>query len=331
MLTTAGVIVLAALLRGSTDEAMGDAIAFDHARALWSVALVILGGLALWRGASIPHGWFTGEGEWLGTVPLSRVSIAASALGGTLAGLVALTVVATLTITCVTRLPDDPMELAAVGGPEHSILLLEGESFEQLYSERGLDLPDGTRTRVRVTPTVGGEGPTTFVRASAGGPAIEQPVARRRWIEVPHRVGTIALDNLGPGALAVLGPWPVEIWRPTRALLGGHARAGVHACALLCVLASVAYAAGAWMGPGIAALLAFSLWIASGLPRGSPEWTRLGLSGPSNLDGVLGAIGEGRAPSPLSTVDSVVSLAAIALAILAVRPALDTWYRENRS
>ena len=326
-----GVLLVAALLRRSANEPVSDALAFDHARALWSVALVMLGGIALWSGASIPHRWFTGEGEWLGAAPLSRYSIATSALVGTLLGLVVLGVAATVTISLVSRTPDRPMELALIGGSEQSFLLLEGESFEQVLERHYVSVPDEALVRIRVTPTIGGLGPTTFVRASAGGPTIERPVARRTWIEVPHHAGAVSLENLGPGALAVLGPWPVEAWRPSTARLGGHARVLMHCAALLCLLLALSFGAGAWMSPGIAALLAFSLWLSTGTPGLIPQRMGHEFTGATSLGRVLDAIGEGRVPAQLSLIHSGVACAALVIAILVATPALGTWYRENRA
>lgn len=327
---TVGTIVVAAYARGPAGAPVSDEIAYDQTRALWSLALVLLGGIALWRGASIPDRWFAREGAWLGASPLSRLRIATSALLGTVAGLFFLIALATVAIALCSRSPDRPVELAVVAGPEQSVLLLEGESFEQSLETNEVRLPPGALVRVRVTPTLGGVGPTTFVRAGAGGPALERSVARRTWIEVPNHAGIVALENVGSGALAVLGPRPVEVWRPSSALLGGHARAGAHAAALLCVLVSLALGAGAWMGQGIAAMLAFSLWIGIGLPGALPEGIARRIPGATGLGRVLDAIGEGHVPAQPSLLSGGVAVAALVAAVLVATPALRTWHREDR-
>ncbi|MEM1448396.1 MAG: hypothetical protein AAF957_26960 [Planctomycetota bacterium] len=327
---TVGVATLAALGApvepGFTGEFAVDADGV-RAGATWTAGLVALVALTLVPAARIPARWFRAEGSWLGTSRASRSTIVASAGAGVAAGCLALTTaVAAVAAITVDDRQAEVYELGAVAGPTRSIVLGPGESFEQ--SLEGTALTRASRIRVRVMPTFGGKAPAT--RALHGTPdrLTTARVARRAWLEVPADPSRprVAVTNVGDGALAVLGPDAVEVWRPSRALLGGHARLALHVALFVATLAAVALGVGAWMSPGIAALLAFALWIGArtALPTG---W----IPGGEHLGVALAAIGEGRSPSPLGAGPVATAVALHAAAWGSARAALGSWFDEVRA
>ena len=180
-----------------------------------------------------------------------------------------------------------------------SLVLMPGEVFEQPLNSNGAT---GREVRVRTTVTLGGAAPTTQALVEASGTSERVTVARRTWLtaDLQPYASTVKVTNVGQGALAILGPLPVEIWTPSNAFLRGHLRAWGHASAMLVALVSVALLMGVSMGPGVAALLAGSLWL--GL------WmlvTRMGtaadwLPGGPSLGRALEALQDGRSPLPVA-------------------------------
>ena len=296
----------------------------------WLFGLMLTALLTVGAAARIPDGWFRGEGDWLGVTPAPRSRIVRSTLVGLALG--ALAFVSLMGLVAVTAADADgseALELGLVAGPMGSLVLMPGDAFEQ-------DLPPGShaqgeRVRVRVTPTLGGEGPTSAARIEVGGEATEQLVARRSWLELdgPRGRFEVRVKNTGDGALAVLGPRAVEVWRPSSALAGGHVRMAGHAALLLLFLGALALGLGSWMGPGIAAALALALWLALRMalpPIGAGEW----LPGGSSLAAALAALAEGRHPSPVSAGAIGATAAALLLGFAATRAALGPWRRDSR-
>ena len=85
-------------------------------------------------------------------------------------------------------------------------------------------------------------------------------------------------------------------------------------------------AAGAWMRPGVAGALTFSLWLASGVSGARPEW----LPGGAGMTRALGAIAEGRCPLPPSLLGLGAAAIALVAASFAAAPAFRSWHHEAR-
>jgi len=303
----------------------------------WIAGLVVASAFTVLFAARIPDRWFRQEGDWLGTSGTSRSSIVRSCLAGTLAGAATLPVIIGLIAGSMGQARESGpasrgqlLELAMLAGPSRSFVLMPGERFEQALPEH--DLPPDARVRVRVAPALGAEGPTTKALVKSASQSSELRVARRAWLEVeaPEGGGVIAVTNTGSGALAVLGPAPVEVWRPSSAWGSGHLRLAAHAALHLAFLAALAFGLGAWMGPGIAASLALALWLGARMALASTGLADA-LPGGAALSAAIGAIAEGRSPllvrPPLALAASAAVLAGFTLA----RTSLGTWRRESRS
>ena len=225
------------------------------------------------------------------------------------------------------------LEASSVGGPMRSLVLMPGEAFEQPLDSDGAP---GREVRVRTTVTLGGAAPTTHALVEASGSRERVMIARRTWLtaDLHPYASTVKITNVGQGALAILGPLPVEVWTPSSAFLRGHLRAWAHASAFLVALVSVALLLGVSMGPGVAALLAGSLWL--GL------WmlvTRLGvdvgaaadwLPGGPSLGRALGALQEGRSPLPVAGANLASAGAALIASWWLGSRLLRTWRDEVR-
>lgn len=304
----------------------------------WIAALVVATAWASMSGARVLQRWYDGEAAWLAPSRPPRLALAASGVLGASLGAAALVLVAALSIGAFSTATEDTLlELEGVGGPERSLVLMPGESFER-------SLPAGPagverRARVRLMPTVGGDGPTTTVRIDvlSNGGAVSatttSPLVSRRWGEVPLGAGDsgsarIVVTNAGSGALAVLGPRPVEVWRASHALADGHLRAAGLGALWVAAIAALAVAAGAWVTPAIAGLLAAAaaLFAVAGgsvnVPLLSPLAEALGHG--------LSAVDEGRAPTAPRVEAWLHAAAVLLLATCAVRPALARWRREGR-
>lgn len=303
----------------------------------WIAGLVVASAFTALFAARIPDRWFRQEGDWLGPSGASRSSIVRTSLAGALAGAAALSLVIGLIAGSVgrptatgTASQDQLLELAMIAGPSRSLVLMPGERFEQ--SLPAGHLPPQARVRVRVAPTLGAEGPTTEALLASPGQASEQKVARRTWLEVaaPTSEGPVTVTNVGSGALAVLGPGPVEVWRPSRAMGGGHARLTGHAALHLAFLAALAFGLGAWMGPGIAASLALALWLGARMAL-APTVLAEALPGGAALAAAIDAVAEGRSPQVVRPAMVLVTAGAVLVGFALARGSLGTWRRESRS
>lgn len=312
-------------------ESSADGAADVRASAAWIAGLVAIVALTLVPAARIPEVWFRREGAWLGPSGASRARIVVSAGVGVAAGCVALAALTAATATAFARgdRPGPLYELGATAGPTRSVVLAPGETFEQSLDEA--TLTPGSLVRVRVMPTYGGSAPATrAVLGSADGDS-SIVVARRTWLESPADPAqpTVTVANVGEGALAVLGPRAVEVWRPSRALLGGSARLAVHVALFAAALATLAFALGAWMSPGVAALLAFAVWLGARMALeggGAGAW----LPGGEHLARALSAVAEGRGPSAPGVRPVAAALAVHGAAWIAVRVGLGSWFDEVR-
>ena len=303
----------------------------------WIAGLVVASAFTVLFAARIPDRWFQHEGDWLGTSGASRSSIVRAGLAGTVAGAAALPVIIGLIAGSWGRAgaagaaSEEPLlELAMLAGPSRSFVLMPGERFEQALPER--TLPPGARVRVRVAPALGAEGPTTEALIESAGQTSELKVARQAWLEVqaPSSGGPVAVTNIGSGALAVMGPDPVEVWRPSSALGDGHLRLGVQAALHLAFLAALAFGLGAWMGPGIAACLTLALWLGARMALASTGAADA-LPGGATLGAAIDAIAEGRSPQLVRPARALAAAGAALAGFALARASLGTWRRESRS
>jgi hypothetical protein len=310
------------------------------ARTGWIAGLLVASALVALFAARVPDRWFRHEGDWLGVTGTSRSSIVRTCLAGILLGTAGFPLVIGLVAGPLGGARGEPhgdhaaraplLELESIAGPSRSFVLMPGERFEQ-------EFPEGTthadsRVRVRVAPALGGEGPTTLARVEAAGQVSEQLVARRAWLEVSPSPGMrrVSITNIGTGALAVVGPDPVEAWRPSNASGAGHLRLAAHAGLYLVFLAALAFGLGAWMGPGIAATLAISLWLGARMALAATPMEGA-LPGGASLVAAIQAIAEGRSPQPLSTAPTIAAAGAVLTGFALARSSLGTWRRESRS
>lgn len=291
----------------------------DDARSSWLFGGALAALLATVRAAAVPDAWLRGEGDWLGTTALGRGGLVASAFAGATAGAILLMGAVAASVHLTHPNNDSPVELSATGGPDRSIVLGPTEAFTLPLGEAAADVEGAVR--VRATVTIGAEAPTTralIERIDSSGQTTEQnevSVARRTWLEVglDDAADSVRVTNVGAGALAILGPRPVEVWHRSSAWLAGTPRALAHAAAWILALASGALALGVVMGPGIAAALSFSLWLVSWWIAdllGGTGWPIDCLPGGPATVRALDAIAEGRVPSaPAASVWLTAALA----------------------
>jgi len=303
----------------------------------WIAGLVVASAFTVLFAARIPDRWFRQEGDWLGTSATSRSAIVSSSLAGTLAGVAALPVIIGLIAGPLERTPAaDPasdgslLELVLLAGPSRSLVLMPGERFEQALP--GKALPPEAQVRVRVAPALGAEGATTRGLIESASRAAERMVARRAWLEVeaPRSGGLVTVTNVGDGALAILGPDPVEVWSPSSALGGGHLRLAAQAALHLAFLAALAFGLGAWMGPGIAGSLALALWLGARMALDSTVAAEA-LPGGAALAAAIDAIAEGRSPQLVRPALALTAAGATLAGFALARASLGTWRRESRS
>ena len=305
----------------------------------WIAGLLAAACLAVVFAARIPDRWFRGEGDWLGGTGTSRSSIVRTALAGILLGSAMFSATLGTMIGSLSGAGTGPaageaarpqlLELSLVAGPSRSLVLMPGERFEQ---ELPLARESGCKGRVRVTPTLGAAGPTTSARIEVDGASREETVARRTWLEVEasRTENTVSVTNTGSGALAVLGPGPVEAWRPSDAVAGGHLRLAGHGALFIMFLGAIAFGLGAWMGPGIAAALTAALWLGARMGLSSSAAAE-SLPGGASLVTAIEAVAEGRSPQVLSAGLASAAAGAVLAGFLLARAALNSWGREGRS
>ena len=324
-LASPGALALVALVAFVTSDA----------RSAWWFSIGIIALLATVRAAALPDAWLTGEGDWIGTAARPRALLLGAAWTGAALGTLLLAGAATLSIAFKTAWGEAGstvlLEPASVGGPERSLVLMPGEIFEQPLGQEGAV---GREVRVRSTATVGAAGPTTHALVEAGSSTKRISVARRTWLSLnlDPTATAVRVTNVGEGALAILGPLPVEIWAPSSALLGGHLRVGIYAGSFLVALVSVALMLGVVMGPGVAALLAFSLWLGVWMlgagqgPGAGSDW----MPGGPALGRALGAVRDGRSPLPVAGTNLGGAGAVLAVSWLLGSQLLRTWRDEVR-
>ncbi|QDV08930.1 hypothetical protein Poly30_44850 [Planctomycetes bacterium Poly30] len=309
----------------------------SDARAAWTFSVAAIALIATVRAAAWPDAWLTGEGDWLGTAPVPRTWLMASAWIGAALGTLVLTAAASATIAARSAWDGEVghtlLEAERIAGPARSIVLMPGESFEQPIGEPAAPASPGRKREVRVrsTVTLGGETPTTIALIEAGGASQRIFVARRTWlaVDLPGAATSVRVTNVGEGALAILGPDPVEVWSSSNAWLGGVVRMWGHASAWLVTLVSLALLLGVVMGPGVAAVLAACVWLgawmiwsrAAGAP---PDW----LPGGPAFQRALEATHEQRSPLAPPTV-AIAAAAATVMGGAAVGAVLLRHWRDE--
>ncbi|MEL6907425.1 MAG: hypothetical protein AAFP22_18605, partial [Planctomycetota bacterium] len=320
--------VVAALLARPADAAdggsgvpHGDALEanalHEGARAGWIGAALVISWAGSARAARFGGDWHARDGLVLGALPLGRAGVALAALVGIVLGSLVPCATSAAALAWTAPGPRAPLELAVRSGPERSVRLAPGARLAHAFA-----LPAGTSgpaseravARVRLAPTVGGASPTSRVRVTSGDASAGGLVVRRTELEVPLASDGILVENRGEGAVAVLGPAPFEVWRPTHALLGGHLRMAAHVALACTVLFAAVLAAGAWIGPLIAGGFGLALVLLPGLVGSAPVWAPLPAAGGPLLHG-LDALASGRAPnagSPRALLLAVLSCAAAA-------------------
>ncbi|MEC8513194.1 MAG: hypothetical protein VX015_13720 [Planctomycetota bacterium] len=303
----------------------------------WIAALVLATAWAAMSCGHVLQRWYDGESAWLAPTRPARATLAAAGTCGSAAGTAALSLAAAAVIVAIAPpIEGTLLELEGVGGPERSLVLEPGERYERTLPAARAEGPE-RRGRVRLMPTIGGASPATVARVElltvdGVAAASTTKIVNRRWVELPlgnQGDGTrLVVTNAGDGALAVLGPRPVQIWRTSNALVGGHLRAAALAALWLAAVGALAVAAGAWTTPAIAGLLTASvaLFATTDVTGDVPLLSHIG----EELSRALAAIDEGRAPSTPGAGAMARAAAAIALATCVVRPALARWRREGR-
>lgn len=325
---TPGALLLMALVAGVTT---------DPRSAWWfSIAAVALIGAV--RAAALPDAWLCGMGDWIGTAARPRRELLAAAWTGAALGTVLLVAAAAspIALRSAWNHADSAalMEPESVGGPRRSLVLMPGDMFEQPI---GSEEARGREVRVRATATLGAVAPTTFALVEAGTASTRVSVARRSWltVELHPYASSVRVKNVGNGALAILGPHPVEVWTPSSALLGGHLRVGAHAACFLVALVSVALMLGVILGPGVAALFAASLWLgawmlATGQGAGPFEVVADWMPGGRSLGRALGAVHDGRSPLPVAAASLASAGAIVVASWLLGSQLLRSWRDEVR-
>lgn len=307
-------------------------MAADPTSAWWfSIATIAL--ISTARAAALPNAWLKGEGDWIGTAALRRSEVLGAAWTGSALGTLLLAGAAAGAIAVrEARLETTVLlEPSSVGGPQRSLVLMPGESFEQPFAS---DEAWGREVRVRATPTLGAGAPTTRAFIEAGKASRRINVARRTWLDVDLQpyAGQVRVTNVGDGALAILGPFPVEVWAPSGALLGGHLRVWGHAASFLVTLTALALMLGIVMGPGIAALFACSLWLGAWMLVGqghvgaAADW----LPGGPALGRALDAVSHRRSPLPVAISNLASTSALLAFTWFLGSQLLRTWRDEVR-
>lgn len=349
LVAVAGVVLLAILGQPGRGEIIEISPRFEEVvlgadeiatSTAWIAGLLFASTLAVVFAARIPDRWFREEGDWLGVTGTSRSSIVRTTLAGLAAGSAMFAASMGLVSATLGTSQGGPspggeaqgelLELALVAGPERSFVLMPGERFEQTLPDSAFGV--GARVRIRVTPALGAGGPTTNARIDLPDRSAESMVARRSWMEIaaPRGPGPVTVTNTGTGALAILGPDPVEAWRPSSAAASGQLRLAGHVALHLLCLAALAFGLGAWMGPGIAAALTVALWLGArmALPTLGLEDA---LPGGRSLEAALTAIAEGRSPRNVTPTLVGAATGATLVGFVLARAALGSWRREARS
>lgn len=303
----------------------------------WIAALVVATAWAALSGGRVLQRWFDGESAWLAPTRPARAVLATSGTLGSAAGTAALSLAAAAAVVALAPpIEGALLELEGVGGPERSLVLEPGERYERTLPGARVEGLE-RRGRVRLMPTVGGASPTTVARvevvtAEGVAAATTAAIVSRRWVEVPLEDPggdeRLVVTNAGDGVLAILGPRPVQVWRASDALAGGHLRAAALAALWLAAVGALAVAAGAWTTPAIAGLLAaaVALFAVTDVTGDAPLFSHIA----DELGRGLAAVDEGRAPSMPGAGVMARTAAALLLATCAVRPALARWRREGR-
>jgi len=273
----------------------------DAARAAWIVAALAIAAAAAARASAIGREWRTRDALWLGASSAHRAAVALAWIAGVALGAALLAALTAALVAAPSGPPDRPLERRVDAGPDRSLRLPPGG---RVVHELGAALDERGRVlRVRAFPTVGGDAPTTTLVVRSGDAAARAVLARRTAIDLrlPDGARTFTVENAGEGVAALIGPAPFEVWAPTDALLGGHARLAGQVARIAATLAAFGLLAGAWLRPGIAAGLALAALVGLEGLAGGLVAPALGARGPLALG--LDAVADGRAPAPVSAAE----------------------------
>ncbi|MEZ6016366.1 MAG: hypothetical protein R3F49_14710 [Planctomycetota bacterium] len=243
-------------------------------------------------------------------------------------------------------------------GPSGHVLLHAGESFVHRLPD--VALPVGAALRVRLQNTVEGApyGDAELRVVDDNHAPLSAPtrarIVRRTYAEVPlsatgapHARGSlktsgsppperdatptarggldVVVTALGPGAIAVLGPRPIELWGPPRAPWRADLALAGRALALLIAAAGLAAGFGAWVAAPLATLGVAALALA--FAALTPEAAALAatwLPG-SGLGAALDVAAEGRLPAGAPPGQGVGAALSVAAGLALARAALRSW------
>jgi hypothetical protein len=336
-----------------------------------TLAYGLVAAIVVMHAAGLAGRWRQGDGDWLGARPITPLRALAASFLGLAGGAVVLTAAAALAIAAAApRSAAGARPLLWRAGPEGNFLVQPGERYREVLP---VAPGGGALLRLRLTNTAEGIAPVAdvVVRAlagtadgstngAAGGAAggaegaagrvseARARVGRRTYVELalpeadPGQVGrdglapqtlSVELACLGPAAVAVLGPQPIEAYGPPAPF--GRVDLALAARALAAVLAAAAVAAafGAWVAAPVAALGALALAVVVGGlgPAAAPEVIeRLGPWVPGlGLGGALEVASRGQLPAG-APVGQALGVAIVASAALALARVGTTSWRHLR-
>ncbi len=256
------------------------------------------------RGAATSAEWRRRDVDWLGALPVSRAWALTVSWAGITAAALTLSVLgaAISELSASRRAPGPSPALRFVRTlPAPPVTLTEAdEAARWSIADPRERMRAGTR--VRATLALAGGGPATEVELRArraGGGAESSGSVRlasgrgRVSIPVPAGSGAVefALTKGDDLAIATLVPEGFVLLEEDADASSSGAQVGTRVFLSGCALAGLALGLGAWMGPGLATLLALSLLPASWtLAALAPWWPG------ADLPAVLGLVGEGLLP-----------------------------------
>lgn len=298
-------------------------------QAVWGGALLFLIPALAFHGAGLVGRWRAGEGDWLGSSPARPLgALVASWAGIALGGLAPLGATAALAeFAC--RGGGPTLARTWSGGPADAVHLeprLENGQTFKCGLELGATV-EGARLAVRLRPSIGAA-PTTDARVSLTRDGVEREarvrLATRTWVEVELVSGpgpvVLAVENLGPGAMAVMDGESFALWSPGGA--EGRASLGLLARGALAVAVTSALAVGfgAWVGAATAGLGALcALLVATaflGAPRAWPG---------ADLARALDPVSLGRLPEPMGFAPWLGALGLVAAGMTLARGGMGSW------
>ncbi|MFN0008157.1 MAG: hypothetical protein ACKVXR_09640 [Planctomycetota bacterium] len=308
-----------ATLEATAGSADAGALARGWAReGTWILVALAIAPLLVSRAARIVPAWRAGEGDWIGSRAVGRLSAVASTLLGTWAAAAILLLVsfASIELRAGDALPSFT--------PAGSIALPAARWIETraplvvTVEDPGEDFPSGSRARVDLAFGSGsGSASEVVMRASRGterrSAAFHLSSRGTVEVELPPGRGNLAIEIACPraGTRAYTVSDEVEIWVPCESDRAAGTR--ILERLLAASLAWIALAVGlaAWMSAPSAALLVLAAWMAAWLGDATPSWLPGG-----DLWAALDTVGSGRVPATPDPRSHAVALAIAALGVL---------------